>query len=190
MEERTSSERSARSAVDNAHEAFIGMDAGGFITDWNPQAEATFGWTRQEALGRVLAETIIPDRFREEHWHGLTRYVETGEAHILDTRLELSAVHREGYEFPVEVTIAASRDPEAPRFYAFLHDISERRRSDQFLRAQHALSAALAHAQTVDGVVPEVLASLAQAMEWEHAGYWELDGDQLELPADLERRRP
>ena len=148
------------------------MDAGGFITDWNPQAEVTFGWSRHEAIGRVLAETLIPERFRTDHWQGLKRYVETGEAKILDTRLELSAVHREGYEFPIEMTISTSGDTDHPIFYAFLHDISERRRSDQFLRAQHALSATLAEADSVETVLPEVTGSLAQAMGWARAGYW------------------
>jgi diguanylate cyclase (GGDEF)-like protein/PAS domain S-box-containing protein len=173
------SEQSARSAVENAHEAYICMDAGGLITDWNPQAEVTFGWSRAEALGRVLAETIIPERFRDEHWAGLNRFVETGKARILNTRLELSALHREGYEFPVELTIAASTEPGGPAFYAFLHDISERRRSDQFLRAQHALSAALAQAQSVDYVLPEVLGSVAQAMQWDRAAYWRPEDDRL-----------
>ena len=148
------------------------MDAGGFITDWNPQAEVTFGWSRQEAVGRVLAETIIPERFHADHWRGLKRYVETGKANILNTRLELSAVHREGYEFPIEMTISTSSGSDHPTFYAFLHDISERQRSDQFLRAQHALSATLAEAESVEGVLPEVTGSLAQAMGWARAGYW------------------
>ena len=165
------------------------MDAGGFITDWNPQAEATFGWSRQEAIGRVLAETIIPERFHADHWRGLKRFVETGEAHILDTRLELSAMHREGYEFPVEVTISASGDPEPPRFYAFLHDISERRRSDQFLRAQHALTATLAEAESVDERAAGGPGSLAQAMGWAAGRLLGARGRPAALQADLELRR-
>ena len=188
MEGLARSEQSARSAVENAHEAFICMDAGGFITDWNPQAEVTFGWSRQEAVGRVLAETIIPERFRDDHWHGLKRFVETGEAHILDTRLELSAMHREGYEFPVELTISASGDP-STRFYAFLHDISERRRSDQFLRAQHALTATLAEAESVD---ERAAGGHRLARPGDGMGARRLLGARRRtaaLQADLERRR-
>ena len=179
VEETADPEARARSAIDSAHEAFIGMDAGGFITDWNPQAEATFGWSRPEVLGRVLAETIIPERFHDDHWHGLERYVDTGEAKILNTRLELSALHREGYEFPIELTISSSGDPGRPSFYAFLHDISERRRSEQFLRAQHALTKALAQAESVEGALPEILASLGGAMEWEVGSYWQPDREHL-----------
>ena len=60
-----------RSVIDTAHEAFVSMDADGVITYWNPEAERIFGWSREEAIGRVLAETIIPQQYRESHWRGL-----------------------------------------------------------------------------------------------------------------------
>src|SRR5437016_2770628 len=62
-----------RSVIDTAHEAFVSMDADGLITYWNPEAESTFGWSREEAIGRVLADTIVPEHFRESHWRGLKR---------------------------------------------------------------------------------------------------------------------
>ncbi|MBA3329138.1 MAG: PAS domain S-box protein, partial [Solirubrobacterales bacterium] len=78
-----------RSVLDRAHEAFVAMDAGGFVIDWNRQAERTFGWTREEAVGRVLAHLIIPERDRAAHLQGLEHYNETGEGPILDQRHEL-----------------------------------------------------------------------------------------------------
>ena len=172
-------ETSARSAIDSAHEAFVGMDAQGLITDWNPAAETTFGWSREEALGRVLAETFIPERSRDAHWRGLGRLLETGEGPILNRRVELRALHRDGYEFPVEVTIASSGGEGDWSFYAFLHDISQRARSEQFLRAQHAVTVALAEAKSVNGVLPDVLGALGEAMQWWLAAYWHPEGDQL-----------
>ena len=65
------SEARARLIVDTAHDAFIGIDSAGSIVTWNAQAEATFGWTRDEALGRDMAETIIPPAFREAHHRGM-----------------------------------------------------------------------------------------------------------------------
>lgn len=171
-------EISARSAIDSAHEAFVGMDARGLITDWNPAAETTFGWSREEALGRVLAETIIPQRSRDAHWRGLGRFLETGEGPILNRRVELRALHRDGYEFPVEVTISSSGGG-GWSFYAFLHDVSQRSRSEQFLRAQHAVTVALAEANTVHGVLPDVLSALGEAMQWWLAAYWQPVGDEL-----------
>src|SRR5215216_1687693 len=68
-----------RAIVHGAPESFVAIDAGGFVIDWNAAAEATLGWSRAEAVGRVLAELIIPERYREAHWQGLQRYLETGE---------------------------------------------------------------------------------------------------------------
>jgi PAS domain S-box-containing protein len=53
--------RQTRQILETAHDAFISIDAGGLITDWNPQAQASFGWSRQEALGRELAATVVPE---------------------------------------------------------------------------------------------------------------------------------
>src|SRR5262245_45819209 len=73
------SEQRARLIIDTAYDAYVGIDACGTITDWNRQAEAVFGWTRGEALGRNLAETIIPARLRAVHEKGLARFLATGE---------------------------------------------------------------------------------------------------------------
>ena len=103
--ERRQAEERFRLILDGAHEAFVGMDADGAIIDWNVQAEATFGWTRAEAVGRVLEETIIPARHREAHRRGLARFLATGAGPLLRRRLEVEALHRDGREFPVELTI-------------------------------------------------------------------------------------
>jgi PAS domain S-box-containing protein len=71
------SEARARLIVDTAHDVFIGIDSTGGIVAWNAQAERTFGWTRDEVLGRNLAETIIPVAFRDAHTNGLRRFHET-----------------------------------------------------------------------------------------------------------------
>jgi PAS domain S-box-containing protein len=129
------SEGRARLIVDTAHDAFIGIDSAGRIVAWNAQAEATFGWTRDEVVGRNLAETIIPAAFREAHNSGMRRFHETGEAPVVNQRLELTALHRSGHEFPVELTITSALDVENGFFFgAFLRDISDRRERDAELR--------------------------------------------------------
>jgi PAS domain S-box-containing protein len=120
------SERRARQIVETAHDAFIGMDAQGAITDWNPEAERSFGWSREEALGRELAETVIPERHREGHRRGLERFLATGETRMLGKRLELSGLHRDGREFPIELTISAVETAQGHVFHAFMRDITER----------------------------------------------------------------
>ncbi len=129
------SEARARLIVDTAHDAFIGIDSAGRIASWNAQAEATFGWTRDEVVGANLAETIIPPTFREAHNNGMRRFHETGEAPVVNQRLELTALHRSGREFPVELTITSPMRVEDGFFFgAFLRDISDRRQRDAELR--------------------------------------------------------
>ena len=157
------------------------MDAGGFIIDWNRQAEGTFGWTREEALGRVLSDTIIPPRHREAHLRGLEHFLDTGEGPVLDQRIEIEALHRGGHEVPIELTISAVKVGDVQVFQAFLHDISERRRSSQFLASQHAITTVLAEAETVEQAVPRLLCALCAGMGWEFGAYWEVvDGPVLE----------
>jgi len=94
------SEARTRSILEAANDAFLGMDEGGFITEWNRSAEMMFGWTRVEAVGRSVAETIVPAAYRQAHLDGLARFLATGEGPVLGKRLELSALHRDGREFP------------------------------------------------------------------------------------------
>lgn len=170
----------ARSVLDTAHEAYVAMDAGGFITDWNPEAESTFGWTRAEAVGRVLADTIIPERYRDGHLNGLKHFLETGEGPVLDQRLELEGLHRDGREFPIEITISAVGAGAAHEFHAFLHDISERKRRERYVEAQHATTRVLAEAETVDAAVPCLLEAVGASMDWEFGAYWAVTDGRLE----------
>jgi PAS domain S-box-containing protein len=128
------SEKRVRLVVETAQEAFVSMDEGGMITAWNPQAETTFGWKRAEAMGRSLAETIIPERYRDAHRAGLQRFLEMGEGPVLNKRLELTAIHRDGHEFPIEITISPLRVNHGHVFNAFIHDISERKKIVEALR--------------------------------------------------------
>jgi PAS domain S-box-containing protein len=111
---------------------------------WNAQAEQTFGWTRQEAVGRNLADTIIPPAYREAHNNGMQRFLETGEAPVVNRRLELRGLHRDGHEFPIEITITLPMPRDEGYFFGgFLRDISDRRERDDLLRrAKEAAEAA------------------------------------------------
>jgi PAS domain S-box-containing protein len=115
-----------------ALDAVIVMDAGGWVRDWNPAAEQLFGWSREEAVGQELAELVIPGPLRDAHRNGLRRYLETGDTTILDRRLELSALHRDRSEFPVELSVTRLPDLEPPLFAGFLRDVRrERSRIEQ-----------------------------------------------------------
>ncbi len=129
------SEARARLIVDTAHDAFIGIDSAGDIVAWNAQAERTFGWTRDEVLGKNLANTIIPPAFRDAHNNGMRRFHTTGEAPVVNQRLELTALDRSGREFAIELTITSPlRVADGFFFGAFLRDIADRRERDAELR--------------------------------------------------------
>ena len=138
------SDTRAHMILDTAHDAFVGMDANSIIVQWNAQAEQTFGWTRDEAIGRNLAETIIPLAFREAHNRGMDRFLATGDAPVVNRRLELRGLHRRGHEFPIEITITSPmRRDDGYFFGAFLRDISDRIERDELLRrAKEAAEAA------------------------------------------------
>jgi len=136
-------EERTRLIVESALDAVITLDAQGLITGWNPQAETIFGWSREKAIGRRLAETIIPPQYREAHHRGLQHFLATGEGPVLNKRIEITALHRDGHEFPVELTISPLRSGETFTFSAFIRDITERRRAEEALqRAKEEAEAA------------------------------------------------
>jgi PAS domain S-box-containing protein len=137
-------EARVRLVLDTAHDAFVGMHADGSVVAWNRQAAAIFGYSREEAIGRPLASLIIPPAFRAAHERGLARFLATGEGPILNRRLELTALNRDGQEFPVEITVTSPIRSDGGTFFgAFLRDISDRRRHEEELRqAKEAAEAA------------------------------------------------
>jgi len=127
-----------RAILDTALDAVVSMDASGTITSWSRQAEVVFGWTAAEAIGRHLADTIIPARYREAHAAGLAKYLATGEGPVLNRRIELFALHKSGREFPVELSIAPLGRAAESQFCAFLRDITDRKRAEQEIRDRQA----------------------------------------------------
>ena len=124
------SEAQVRSILDGALDAVVGMDAGGVVTYWNSQAEATFGWARDEAMGQRLSDMIIPPELREAHEQGRERFFETGEGPMLNRRVEVEAQRKDGSRIPVELAITVIKGWGFYRFSAFCRDISLRRAAD------------------------------------------------------------
>ncbi len=155
-----------RLVLETAHDAFVGASEGGDIIDWNKRAEEIFGWSAQEVLGRPLAETIVPPSFREAHRRGLRRFLATGEGPLLFRRVELPALHRDGHEFDVEVTIWPSRSGDRCRFNAFLRDISSRKRAEAYMRLLQRAAAAANSAETIESAVRSVLAEVRNVTGW------------------------
>jgi PAS domain S-box-containing protein len=127
-------EAKVRRLVDNALDAVLSIDEQGRITEWNAQAETMFGWRHEEAVGRRLSEMLIPMRYRSAHEGGLRHFLTSGEAPLLNRRFEITAVRRNGREFPVEVSIASYRIGGTWAFSGFVRDITERKRAEEALR--------------------------------------------------------
>jgi diguanylate cyclase (GGDEF)-like protein/PAS domain S-box-containing protein len=119
------SEKKLQTIIDTALDAVVMMDSEGIITGWNIRAENMFGWPRNEAIGRVLHETIIPPQYRESHVSGLKLFLKTGEGRVLNARIETLALHRDGHEFLIEVSVTAVKTGEKFEFSSFIRDITE-----------------------------------------------------------------
>jgi len=131
--------------VDSALDCIVTIDHEGCITEFNPAAEDTFGYRRDEVLGKHLADVVIPPSLREKHRRGFARYLATGEARVLGKRIEMTAVRADGSEFPVELAITRIPLEGPPSFTGYLRDITERNRARQELRRSEAFLAEAQH---------------------------------------------
>jgi len=149
ISERRAGEARLRATVDAALDCIIVMDSKGEIREFNAAAESCFGRRRADVLGRSLADTLIPERFREGHRRGMARYLETEEGPFLGQRVEVTAQRADGSEFPAELAIAVAQEPGGKFFVGYLRDITERRRAE---RERSVLEAQLRQAQKMEAI--------------------------------------
>jgi len=144
MQQARDSQAKLQTIVDTALDAVVRMDLEGRIVGWNRQAEVIFGWRREEALGLELDKTIIPPRFRYDHKRGMQRYLTGVSSGVLDARIEVYALRRNGEEFPIELSITQVKTEErnSYEFCAFIRDISERRDREQKLVTANVMAEA------------------------------------------------
>jgi PAS domain S-box-containing protein len=164
-----------RAIVDTALDGVITIDAAGIVTEWNAQATAIFGWTREEAMGKLLSDTIIPDRDRDAHAQGIREYLKSGVGPVLNRRIEIAARHKEGHEFPVELAVSPARIGEAYIFSAFVRDITDRRRAERRLASQYAVTRVLSEAVRLEEAVPKIIQAVGESLEWDLGVFWRLD---------------
>jgi PAS domain S-box-containing protein len=125
------SEMRKAAVLDSVLDCIITMDADGKVIEFNAAAERTFGYTKAEAIGRALADLIIPPSQRLAHAAGLARYLATGEGPLLGRLIEITAVRSDGSEIPVELAITAIQSDTAPIFTGVLRDITARKQADE-----------------------------------------------------------
>lgn len=127
-------EEQTRLILDTALDAVVTFNETEKILSWNSQAERMFGWSRQEILGQSFVATIIPPIYREGYHEGLQSYVKTGLSEILNHRVELSGLHRDGHELPLEMAMTAVRSKGQCIFSGFFRDLTDRRHAEEALR--------------------------------------------------------
>jgi PAS domain S-box-containing protein len=120
--------------VKSALDCVVTMDHTGVVTEFNPAAERTFGYARAEAIGKPLADLIIPPSLRKAHWDGLNRYLSSGQSHVIGRRLELTAMRADGSEFPVEITITRIAGEGPPLFTGFIRDRTQQKEAEDAIR--------------------------------------------------------
>jgi PAS domain S-box-containing protein len=137
------SEARVRAVLDSSINAVAVINSKGEITDWNARAKTIFGWTHEEVMGRDLAEIIIPPRHREAHRRGMKHLLATGEGPVLNRLIEMSAIRRDGSEFPVEMFICPLKTGDTLTFCGFISDITARKEAETKLRESQQLLAAI-----------------------------------------------
>ena len=164
------SETRKAAILEGALDAIISIDYEGRVLEFNPAAEGMFGIRASEAIGREMAELIIPERMREEHRAGMARYLVTKKAVVLNRRLEMSALRSDGTEFPVELTISRISGDGPPVFTGFVRDITARRRAEadraELLAREQRARAAAETAEGRAAFLSEASAALASTLDY------------------------
>jgi PAS domain S-box-containing protein len=173
--EQVRSDEALRLILENALDAVATMNREGLVCDWNRQAERVFGWTAKEVVGRSLAGLLIPERLQAAHWKGLERYLSSGKSTILGRRVEMPALHRDGHEFPVELTVTPIVQGEEIWFSAFIRDLSVPRRLTARLSVEHSVAKILAEAADADAALSQILEALGRGLDWDLATFWRHD---------------
>ncbi len=181
------SEARKSAILESALDCIVTIDHEGRITEFNPAAERTFGYRRDEVVGKQLAGVIIPPSLREEHRRGFARYLATGEAGIIGTRVEITAVRADGSEFPVELTITRIPLDGPPSFTGYVRDITDRKHSEVELRRSEAF---LTEAQHLSSTCSFWWLLATDEVMWSKQAYRILElNDAVPLTLELIRTR-
>ena len=146
------SEARMRAITESAKDAIIMMDQDGCISYWNPAAEQIFGYTPSEVLGQNLHRLITPQRYHPAHNVAFAKFRRSGQGEAINTTLELEACHKNGHEFPVDLSLAALKFQDGWHSVGIVREITERKRSEAALRESNERFKAL-HEAISGGIV-------------------------------------
>lgn len=114
----------SRRIIESAYDAYISIDAENHITEWNTKAESIFGWSRSQVIGKALTNIIIPERFRQAHEQGMSRYLKTASGPWLYKKVTTQAIIKSGAEITIEMAITPLFDGVNQEFYTFIRQVS------------------------------------------------------------------
>jgi PAS domain S-box-containing protein len=160
------SEQRMRTIVESAFDCIVSMDAQGRVVEFNPAAERTFGYRREETVGKLLGELIVPPALREAHRLGLERYLASGEGRVLGRRLAMTAVRADGSELAVELSITRLGGEGSPVFTGFIRDVTDALRAQRLEAGQRDILAGIAARRPL----LESLEALTRLFEAQHPG--------------------
>ncbi len=121
------------SVISSALDAIVITNGSGQIMQWNNAATEIFGYTEAEVKGRTLMETIIPRSAWRPDGTGFELFLDPDDFHILNQRLELTGIRKDGTEFPMELAVTAINNDQELYFNGFIRDISNRKQREQEL---------------------------------------------------------
>lgn len=175
LEKLKSSEERLRTIIESAHDAFIAIDSEGIVINWNKQAEKIFGWKEHQAVGQILANLIIPERYRLAHSMGMKRFMTTGQGPVINKRIELSALHQAGHEFPIEMTIYPFHHGDTYYFGSFIQDISSRKQSEAVQKSQFEITEILSEHTSLKEAAPKLISAVCTHLGWAAGELWLYD---------------
>jgi PAS domain S-box-containing protein len=169
-------EADVRALLEAAPDAMILVDAAGRIRLVNEQAEALFGYPRREVLGRPV-ELLLPERYRRRHRRHRDAFAAAPRRRPMGAGLDLWGRHRDGHEFPVEVSLSPVVFGGEGLVLSALRDVTERKHAEARQAVQYAVTRILAEAATIEAALPPLLHALCTGLGWELGEYWQVDPD-------------
>jgi PAS domain S-box-containing protein len=169
------SEQNSQAILDSALDCIIVIGDDGRVREWNIAAERLFGYRRERAVGRELADLIIPPELRARHLAGLAQYRATGEGPVLGRRIEVPALRADGNRLDVELAITPYQVNGKPVFTAYVRDITERVRNEARRSAQYAIASLISGQAPLIEIGPKILSTIARSGRWLFAALWVLN---------------
>ncbi|MBZ0109962.1 MAG: PAS domain S-box protein [Candidatus Scalindua rubra] len=156
----------------SAQDAIIMLDNDERISYWNDAAEKIFDYSREEVIKEQIHKLIIPEKLREAHLNGFERFKETGQGHIIGKRVEVSAIRKDGREFPIELSLSAVKIKGKWNAIGMIRDITERIKSEKRLHAQHAVTHILSVSATFKEASVKILQAICESLDWGFGAIW------------------